>query len=248
MPPYGYGYYMDPYYGLVLIGLVICLLAQLKVKMTFSKYSRVRSNSGFTGSAIAGEILKDNDLSQVMVTHVGGSLTDHFDPRNMTVNLSQDVYDSNSIAAIAVASHECGHVLQHKNNYFPYSLRHLLVPAVNFGSSISWILIFFGIMLGYSSNNAYFGSGIINVGGIMLNAGILCFSLAVLFQVVTLPVEFNASRRAIRILKASNRFSHDELRAAKKVLSAAALTYVAGTAASLLQLLRLILLFGRRRD
>lgn len=245
MPYYGYyGIGMDPTYVLVLIGVVICLLAQFKVKTTFNKYSRVLSQTGFTGRMIAQKILNDNRVSGIEICQVRGSLSDHFNPRNFTVNLSETVYNSRSIAAIAVASHECGHVLQHKNNYFPYNLRHLLVPVANIGSSLSWFLIIAGVMLGYTSS--YNGGG---MGQALINAGILMFSMAVLFQVVTLPVEFNASRRALNILRNSNAFSNEELYAAKKVLSAAALTYVAGAAASLLQLLRIILIFGgRRRD
>lgn len=252
MPYYGYGYgfpgygmYLDPTYFLVLIGVVLCLLAQWKVQSTYNKYSRVISKSGFSGRMIAQKILNDNMLGGVDVRMVRGNLTDHFDPRNFTVNLSESVYDSRSIAAIAVASHECGHVLQHKNNYLPYNFRHTLVPVANFGSGVSWILILLGIFMGYTRA----GYGTTNIGTLLINLGIICFSLAVLFQIVTLPVEFNASRRALRILTASNNFSDDELRAAREVLNAAALTYVAGAASAILQLLRILLLFGgRRRD
>lgn len=245
MPYYGYyGMGMDPTYVLVLIGVILCFVAQFKVTSTFNKYSKVLSQSGYTGRMMAQKILNDNRISGIEVCQVRGNLSDHFDPRNFTVNLSESVYNSRSIAAIAVASHECGHVLQHKNNYFPYNLRHLLVPIANLGSSLSWFLIIAGVMLGYTAS--YNGGG---MGQALINAGILMFSMAVLFQVVTLPVEFNASKRALRILSNSNAFSDDELYAARKVLSAAALTYVAGAAASLLQLLRIILIFGgRRRD
>lgn len=238
-----YGYGMDPTYILVLIGVVLSMAASYKVKSTFNRYSNMLSRTGFTGADIAHKILMANGLQSVEVRPVQGSLTDHFDPRRLTVNLSQTVYGNRSIAAIAVASHECGHVLQHKNNYLPYNIRHALVPIVNIGSSISWFLILGGIILGgYSSVQG-------GVGGNLIYLGILCFSTAVLFQLVTLPVEFNASNRALKILRASNNFTEEELRAAKEVLGAAALTYVAGAASSLLQLLRIILLFGgRRRD
>ena len=243
MPYYGYGMFYDPTYILVFIGVILCMGASAKVNSTFNKYSKYASQSGYTGSTIARKILNDNELHQISIQHVRGSLSDHFDPRNFTVNLSDTVYDSGSIAAIAVAAHECGHVLQHKNNYFPYNLRHLLVPIANIGSNISWFLIIIGLFLGYSANASYPG-----VGGTLVEIGVLCFSMAVLFQIVTLPVEFNASKRALRILTASNRFSADELYAARKVLSAAALTYVAGAASSILQLIRILLIVNRRRD
>lgn len=246
MPYMGYGMYgfYDWTYILVFIGVGLSLLASAKVKGTFNRYANVMSSTGYTGADIANRILAANDMRSVEVNRIAGSLTDHFDPRRMTVSLSETVYGSRSIAAIAVASHECGHVLQHKNNYFPYNIRHALVPVVNFGSSISWFLILAGIFLGGYATGAGYG-----LGGNLISLGIFCFSLAVIFQLVTLPVEFNASRRALNILRSSNQFSHDELAAAKKVLSAAALTYVAGATASILQLLRLILIFGgRRRD
>lgn len=241
MPYYGYGMFYDPTYMLVIIGAVICLIASARVRTTYAKYSRYPSVSGYTGDMIASEILRSNEMFGVEVRHVSGNLTDHFDPRNMTVNLSNSVYGNRSIAAIAVAAHECGHVLQHRDGYFPYKVRHALVPVANFGSSFAWILIIAGIFLGgYAANGSSY---------MLIQAGIYCFGAAVLFQIVTLPVEFNASRRALRILSSSGKFTEEELKHSRKVLSAAALTYVAGAAAAILQLLRLVLIFGgRSRD
>lgn len=167
---------------------------------------------------------------------VAGELTDHYDPRNQTVNLSDAVYDSASVAAIGVAAHECGHVLQHENGYVPLKIRGALVPVANFGSQISWPLILIGLFI----------SGDFSV--LLINLGIILFSAAVIFQLVTLPVEFNASGRALKILESSGMLSVDELKGTKKVLGAAAMTYVAGAATAVLQLLRILIIAGGRRD
>lgn len=235
---YGYGYYgwWDPTYFLIIIGAVICMLASAKVKNTYNKYSRYRSMSNMTGAEAAQRILNAAGIYDVSIRHVSGNLTDHYDPRNKTLNLSDSVYGSSSVAAVGVAAHECGHAIQHQKNYAPLTIRGVLVPVANFGSSISWPLILIGLL--FSSNT----------GSLFINLGILCFSIAVLFQLVTLPVEFNASSRAIRILGDTGILNAQELPMTKKVLGAAALTYVASAAASILQLLRLVILFGGRHD
>lgn len=229
-------YYIDPTYGLVLIGLILSLIAQAKVRSTFEKYSRVRSISGMTGAEAAERILYRAGIFDVRVEHISGSLTDHYDPRKKVLRLSDSVYGSNSVAAIGVAAHECGHAIQHQHAYAPLMIRDSLVPVVNFGSAIAWPLILIGLIFGGSMT--------------LINLGIILFSLAVVFQLVTLPVEFNASKRAVQKLEESGILFGEELNYSKKVLSAAALTYVAAAATSVLQLLRLIILFGggRRRD
>lgn len=223
----------DPTYILILAGVVLSMLASLKVKSTFSRYSAVRSASGMTGEQVAHRILSYAGISDVTVTHISGQLNDHYNPKTKVVALSDAVYGSNSVAAIAVAAHECGHVIQHAKAYKPLSIRTALVPVANFGSGVSWFVIIAGIIFSIPS---------------LITAGIVLFSAAVLFQIVTLPVEFNASGRALRILQKTGILGHNEGRDAGKVLRAAALTYVAAAAASILQLLRLILLFGRNRN
>ena len=226
-------YYFDPTYVFVLIGVVLSLLASAKVKSTFARYSRERSRTGMTGEETAQRILSKAGIYDVRIQRVSGNLTDHYDPRNKTLNLSDSVYGSTSVAAIGVAAHECGHAIQHNRGYVPLKLRSAIAPAASFGATISWPLIVIGLLLGGS--------------GILIQIGILLFSLAVLFQLVTLPVEFNASGRAVELLSETGILYEEEVKKTKKVLSAAALTYVASAAASILQLLRLVLLFGNRR-
>lgn len=231
---YGYGYYMDPTYILVLIGVVISLWASAKVKTTYSKYSRVRSMSGLTGAQVADQILRANGIYDVRIEHVSGELTDHYDPKNRVLRLSDVVYNSTSVAALGVAAHECGHAVQDDRDYFPLRFRNALVPVANFGTQAAWPIILVGLLFTSSS--------------FLINLGILLFSLGVLFQLVTLPVEFDASRRAIQILGNTGILYGDEIRDTKKVLSAAAMTYVAAAAASILSLLRLLILFGGKRN
>jgi len=196
----------------------------------------VRSRTGMTGAEAAMRLLHSQGIYDVTVRKVAGSLTDHYDPRTKVVNLSESVYGSTSIAALGVAAHECGHAMQHNEEYAPLRLRSALVPVANFGSKISWPLILFGLMIG-------------GLGSPLCQIGILMFSLAVLFQLVTLPVEFNASNRAVRLLDSQRILSGDEVKGTRSVLNAAALTYVAAAASSMLQLLRLVILYGgRRRD
>ena len=211
-----YGYGIDPTYFLVLIGVVICLLASAKMKSTFKKYSRVRNHSGMTGREAAERILNRAGIYDVRVEHIAGDLTDHYDPRSKVLRLSDATYNSTSVAALGVAAHECGHAIQHNTGYLPLQIRGALVPVVNLGSTIAWPLILIGLF--FSSRSSI----------LFLNLGILAFSLAVLFQIVTLPVEFNASSRAVHILGGSGILYEDEVNATKKVLFAAALTYVAG--------------------
>lgn len=235
MPYYYWGF--DPTYLLVVIGAVICLIASARVKSTFNKYAQYRSMSGMTGAQAAERILRAAGIYDVSVQHISGQLTDHYHPGKKTLNLSDSVYNSTSVAAIGVAAHECGHAIQHQQGYLPLTLRTAIVPVANIGSSLSWPLILIGLLFSRDT------------GTLLINLGILCFSFAVLFQLVTLPVEFNASSRALALLGEQGILSESELPYTRKVLKAAALTYVASAAAALLQLLRLLLLFGgRRRD
>lgn len=233
---YGYGYYFDPTYFLVLIGAVLCIFAQMKVSSTYNKFSRVRSRTGMTGAEAAQRILQMSGIYDVRIEHIRGSLTDHYDPTHKVLRLSDTVYGSDSVAAIGVAAHECGHAVQHDQGYAPLRIRSSLVPAANIGSKAGIPLIILGAFLGMNQ--------------ILIQIGIWVFALAVLFQVVTLPVEFNASGRALAMLGDYGMLANDEVKSCKKVLSAAALTYVAAAASAILQLFRLILMFGgnRKRD
>ena len=226
---YGY-YYYDPTYMLIIISALISLFAQFLVNSRFSKYSRVRSRSGMTGAQAAERILQSQGIYDVAIQRVSGKLTDHYDPRNKTLNLSDAVYASTSVAAVGVAAHECGHAIQHARGYAPLSFRSALVPVANIGSQLSWLFIILGIFFGGSHT--------------LIMIGILMFSAAVLFQLVTLPVEFNASGRALKLLSETGILQKDEVSDTRKVLSAGALTYVAAAATAVLQLLRLLRLFG----
>lgn len=229
--------YYDPTYILVLIGVVLSLLASAKVKGTFSRYSNYRNSRGMTGAEAARQVLQSAGIRDVQIERIAGNLTDHYDPRSKVLRLSDTVYGSTSVAAVGVAAHECGHAIQHAHGYGPLKFRSVLVPVANFGSKIAWPLILIGLLINSKSSM------------LLIEAGIIAFSLAVLFQLVTLPVEFNASGRAIRILADSGMMYGEEIKAARKVLNAAALTYVAAAASGILQLLRLVLLTrGRRRN
>lgn len=231
---YGYRFF-DPTIFLVIIGVVLSMAASARVKSTFATYSRVRSMTGMTGAEAAKRLLNNQGIYDVTVRRVAGNLTDHYDPRTKTVNLSESVYDSSSVAAIGVAAHECGHAMQDNTEYVPLKLRGAIVPAANIGAQLSWPMILLGVVL------AGFGSPLVQIG-------ILLFSLSVIFQIVTLPVEFNASARAVRLLDQTGILHGEEVEATKKVLGAAALTYVAAAAGSILQLLRLVILFGGRNN
>lgn len=229
-------FYFDRTYLLVLLGVIICMAASAKMRRTFHRYSQVRSHSGLTGREAAEQVLHRAGIYDVRVERVAGNLTDHYDPRNKVLRLSDATYNSTSVAAIGVAAHECGHAIQHATGYAPLKIRGSLVPIVNLGSTLAWPLILIGLLF----------TGQTSV--LILNLGIFAFSLAVLFQLVTLPVEFDASNRAIRVLGSSGLMYPDEVQDTKKVLGAAALTYVAGAASSILQLLRILILTGNRRD
>lgn len=236
---FGFGYYRylwDPTYFLVIIGMLLCLGASALVKSTMAKYARVRNVSGVTGADAARRILNQEGLYNVQVQCLNGREGDHYDPRTNTVRLSYENYNSASVTAVGVAAHECGHAIQHAKGYAPLSFRTALVPIVNIGSSLGLPLILLGLLLGWNQT--------------LIQIGIWAFSLAVLFQLVTLPVEFNASRRAVQKVEQYGLLTPSENTGCKKVLTAAAMTYVAAAASSALQLFRLVLLFGgnRRRD
>ncbi len=226
------GFYFDPTYILILIGALLSMWASARVKSTFARYDRVRNFRGITGAQAAQTILHQAGIYNVSVQRISGSLTDHYDPAAKVLRLSDSVFGATSVAAIGVAAHECGHAIQDQQDYAPLRIRASLVPICNFGSTISWPLILIGVLMGWNQ--------------FLIRAGILLFFAVVLFQLVTLPVEFNASSRALKILSSTGLLQGDENEGARKVLSAAALTYVAGAAASILQLLRLLILFGGR--
>lgn len=230
-----YPMYFDPTYFLVLIGVVLSLLASGRVKSTFARYSQVRNSRGLTGAQAAEQVLHTAGIYDVRIEQVRGNLTDHYDPRSKVLRLSDSVYGQTSVAAVGVAAHECGHAIQHAKGYGPLKLRSTLVPVANFGSKLAWPLIIFGLFISGESSR------------ILINAGIIAFLGAVLFQLITLPVEFNASNRAIRMIADSGMMYGEEIKGAKKVLSAAALTYVASAATAILQLLRILILTGGRR-
>ena len=226
-----YPFYFDPTYILVLVGVVICMAASARVNSTYSRYSRVRNHAGITGAMAAEQILRQAGIYDVRIERVSGKLTDHFDPRTKVVRLSDSTYGSTSVAALGVAAHECGHAIQYAEGYFPIKLRSAIIPATQIGSQLALPLFFLGLIFSYSP---------------LMNAGILLFALVAVFQLVTLPVEFNASRRAVEILSSSGMVSGEEERGVRSVLSAAALTYVAALATALANLLRLVLIAGRR--
>lgn len=226
-------YYFDPTYILIIIGIVISLIAQAGVNSSFRKYSQVKSRRQITGAQAADIILRNAGIRDVTINHIRGDLTDNYSPRDLTLNLSDSVFNNSSVAAIGVAAHECGHAIQDAEGYVPIRIRNAIVPVANIGATISWPLIIIGIIAGWYQP--------------LITAGILLFSAVVLFHLVTLPVEINASRRALRILSDSGMLYEEEVTGASKVLKAAAMTYVAALASSALQLLRLILL-TRSRD
>ena len=227
--------YFDWTYGLVLIGAVICMIASANVKSTYKKYAQYRSMTNMTGAQVAERLLRGAGLNDVQVGHVAGELSDHYNPSTKVVNLSDTVYSSTSVSAIGVAAHECGHAIQHAKGYFTLNLRTWFVPVANFGSKLAWPLILIGLFINSQSSQ------------LIIDAGIFLFSFAVIFQLITLPVEFNASSRALVLLEEQGILSQQELPYTKKVLGAAALTYVASAASAILQLLRIIMLFGGRR-
>ena len=232
-------FYIDwTYIVLVMPALILAMAAQGKVSSTFNKYSRVQSHIGITGAEAARRIMEQNGIYDVSIERVSGNLTDHYDPSRKVLRLSDSVYSSSSIAAIGVAAHETGHAIQHARNYAPLSLRSLMVPLANIGSRLSMPLILIGLLFSFASS----------MGNTLITLGIIFFGLSVVFTIITLPVEFNASRRAIACLDESRILYSDEIDGAKKVLSAAAMTYVASTVVALANLLRIIVVFGNGRD
>ncbi len=239
MPYYGYYYGFDwTYLVLVLPCLILSLWASSSVNRTFKRYSTQYSQRRITGADAALRVLRSNGVHNVRIERISGNLTDHFDPKTNTIRLSDSVYSSTSTAAIGVACHEAGHAVQYAESYAPIKLRAAIIPITNFGSKLAMPLILVGILLSYIGNFSYF----------FVYLGIACFSFSLIFQLVTLPVEFNASRRAIRAIDDGDILTAQELVGAKRTLRAAAMTYVAATAVALAQLLRLIVLFGRRRN
>ena len=232
--PYYYYYGFDPYYLLLILpAFIISLIAQFKVKSTFAKYSKMNSARHLTGAQAAESVLRAHGVYNVSIERVGGNLTDHFDPKANVIRLSDSVYGSTSVAAIGVAAHEAGHAVQYAEKYAPITIRNKLVPIVNFGSSVSWFALLLGIILSFDW---------------LVFVGIGLFSFATLFQLITLPVELNASNRAMNTIRGQMLLAdEDETKGARKVLTAAAMTYVAAVVMSIAQLLRLLALFGRRR-
>ncbi len=231
-----YGFF-DPTMLLIIPAMILAIFAQAKVSSTFNKYSSLIARQGYTGADVARQLLLSAGITDVTVERIAGNLTDHYDPKNKVLRLSDSVFGSKSVAALGVAAHETGHAIQHRESYFPLAFRTAIFPVVNIGSKLSMPLILIGLLFGYFSSS-----------NIILLIGIIMFALVVFFQIITLPVEFNASSRALKLLGEYNYLSPDEIKPAKKVLSAAALTYVAAAAVSIAQILRLLLIFNRRSD
>ena len=234
--PYYYGFDLT-YIILVLPCIILALWASANVNSTFNKYSKIYSIRRITGADAAQRVLAANGVTGVRIERVSGNLTDHFDPRTNVIRLSDAVYSSTSTAAIGVACHEAGHAVQYAQNYAPIKLRAAVIPATNIGSKLAMPLILIGLLLSVLYEMSY----------TLVYVGIACFGLSLVFQLITLPVEFNASRRAMQAISSANILTEEEQQGARKTLSAAALTYVAATAVALMQLLRLILIFGGRR-
>lgn len=228
-------FYYDPYIILLLIGVAISAIASMYMRSTFSKYSEVKAQNGSTAAEVCRQILDSKGLTNIRLEGIRGELTDHYSANEKTLRLSEATKNSTSVAAIGVAAHEAGHALQDKEDYLPLRFRHWLVPITNFGQTIAWPVIIFGLLIGQESGN------------FLITLGIILFSLALLFQLVTLPVEFNASRRAMSVLEGANLLNDEELGQARKVLRAAALTYVAGTISTFLNVARIFLLTRNRR-
>jgi len=230
----GYYYYDYTYFLFMIPCLLLSLYCSSKVNSTFKKYSQVRNRKGLTGAQAAHNVLSAYGVTGVRIEPVSGNLTDHFDPRTNTIRLSESVYNSSSVAAVGVAAHEAGHAVQHAQGYVPNKIRSAIVPVASIGSKLSWIFIFIGLLLPVQFN-------------FVVTIGIVFFSFSVLFALVTLPVEFNASKRALQTIEQTNMLYEEEYTGAKKTLTAAAMTYVAAAVTAIAQLLRLLLIFSRRR-
>jgi uncharacterized protein len=224
-------FYYDPTYLLILPAVLLAIFAQIRIQKTYSKYSKIKALRGYTGAQLARYILDDRRMTNVKIEPISGRLSDHYNQRTKTLKLSQDIYDGNSVAALGIAAHEAGHAIQDANSYVPLKIRNTIVPVASLGSWMAFPLFFFGFISEIPQ---------------LMDLGILFFTLAVTFSLVTLPVEYNASHRAINILQNGRFLSDKEIPMAKKVLSAAALTYLATSAMAILNLLRLVLLRGRR--
>lgn len=226
-----YGYGLDPTFLLLLPAIILAGYAQSKVSSTFNKYLRVRNSYGYTGYDVARRLLDINGLQNVPIERVGGRLSDHYDPRKRVLRLSQDVFNGSSLASVGVAAHECGHAIQHSEGYAPLIVRNTIAPVASFGSQASWLFIIGGFIFSW---------------GALIDIGILLFSAAVIFQIITLPVEFNASSRAVALLEGNGLVPSNEIKPTREVLKAAALTYVAAAFTAVMQLVRLFVLRGRR--
>lgn len=224
--------YWDSTMIILIPAIIFSIAAQIMVKSAFSEYSKVRNSRGLTGADAAREILDRNGLTNVRIEHISGSLTDHYDPKANVIRLSDDVYGSATVAAVGVAAHEAGHAVQYAEGYYPIKIRNAIIPVTRFGSSLSTPLVILGLVLSWD---------------FLITAGILLFCAVVLFQAITLPVEFNASGRALKTLRSSHFLEDDEMKGARSVLTAAAMTYVAAMLSALLSLVRLLVISGRRR-
>lgn len=228
---FGYGWGFDPTYIILIPAILFAAFAQSKINSTFNTYLRVRNSNGYTGYQVARVILDNHGLHNIPIELIKGHLSDHYDPRNKILRLSNEVYNGVSLASVGVAAHECGHAVQHQEGYAPLTIRNTIAPVASIGSQLSWVLVLAGLFFGLMQ---------------LLDLGILFFSAAVVFQLITLPVEYNASSRAIAMLTEYNLVPANEVGPAKKVLSAAALTYLAATIVAVMQLIRLLILRGRR--
>lgn len=228
---FGYGYGFDPTFIVLLPAILFSLYAQMKVNSTFNKFFRIKNSYGYTGFQVARKLLDSHGLQGVSIEMIAGKLSDHYDPRKRVLRLSNDVYNSNSLAAVGVAAHECGHAIQHQEGYVPLIARNFIAPVASIGSQAAWFFVLAGFLFGFTG---------------LIDIGILFFTAAVIFQIITLPVEFNASKRAVLLLESNNLVPVNEIRPARQVLNAAALTYVAAMLVAVLQLVRLLLLRSRR--
>lgn len=228
---FGFGWGFDPTYIILIPAILFAAFAQSKINSTFNTYLKVRNSNGYTGLQVARTILDNHGLQNISIELINGNLTDHYDPRKRILRLSNAVYNGNSLASVGVAAHECGHAVQHQEEYGPLTIRNTIAPVASIGSRLSWILVIAGFIFGWLQ---------------LIDLGILFFSVAVIFQLITLPVEYNASGRAITMLTEYNLVLADEIGPVKKVLSAAALTYLAATIVAVMQLVRLLLIRGRR--
>ena len=232
-----YGTIFDPTMLIIIPGVILASIAQMKISTAYGQYSRIANSKGLRGSDVAKDLLRIAGISDVSVEMVGGRLSDHYDPTKKVVRLSKDVYAGNSIASLSVAAHEVGHAIQHHYGYMPLSIRSSIAPIVGISSRLSWILITIGLIFGFMGSSV-----------LMLKIGIFLFTAVVIFQIITLPVEFNASKRALDMLEEYSFLQKNEINGSKKVLGAAALTYVAAALTGILQLLRLLVILNSRRD